>query len=101
MDESTRIIVSGGAGAIASCVYFGGLWFTVKRLSRSSHPLTLYVASFLIRAALLMCGVFAMLQMGWQQGLAAFVGFLMVRYVLTLSLGLRKTHWASAHARRS
>lgn len=92
MLQTTQMILAALAGAIASLLYFGGLWLTVKRLADASNPAAVYIGSFLARASLLTCGALAMLQLepGWQEGLAAFVGFWGVRCAMTLSLGVRK-----------
>ena len=78
-------------GAIASAFYFGGLWLTVHRLANTSNPLGLYMLSFAVRGGALSCGVLLLLRMGWQHVVAAFVGFLIVRYLMTAALGLRES----------
>lgn len=52
------LAIVGGAGVGA--LYFAGLWWTVQRAARTSHPVMLVAGSFLIRgilAALLLVGL--------------------------------------------
>ena len=90
MLQSTQLILAVSAGSMASLLYFGGLWVTVNQLADSSNPMGAYIASFVVRTGILACGLFALLQLGWQHVAAACVGFLIVRYVMTLSLGVWK-----------
>jgi F1F0 ATPase subunit 2 len=91
MLESTQLTVAVIAGAVSSAIYFGGLWLTVKRLAHVRNPLVTYVASFVFRLVALGGGALLALQLGWQYLLAAMVGFLIVRYAITISLCLPRS----------
>lgn len=91
MIDSTQIAFALFAGALASFAYFGGLWLTVKKLSQAANPLGVYLTSFVVRVSVLMYGALLLLRVGWQCVLPALVGFLLVRYLMTLSLGLSKS----------
>lgn len=98
MQHTTQLIVAFASGAMASFLYFGALWITVTRLSQASKPVVLYLASLAVRGSLLACCTFAVVRFGWKQTLAAFLGFLIVRYLMTLAIGFRGTTLATVQA---
>ena len=70
------------AGFLLGLVFFGGLWWTVQRITGNTRPAPLLIASFLVRTAALLAGFYLLLTAGWQYLLAAMAGFLLARAVL-------------------
>lgn len=62
--------------------YFGGLWLTVKRLSQSSQPALLSLASFFVRTAVALSGFYYVMEGRLALLLAAMTGFLIIRFFL-------------------
>ncbi len=62
--------------------YFGGLWLTVKRLSQSSQPALLSLASFFVRTAVVVPGFYYVMEGRLALLLAAMTGFLIIRFFL-------------------
>lgn len=69
-------------GGLLGVFFFGGLWWTVQRLSDSSSPYLLLLASFVVRMAVIMAGFYLLLAWGWQHMLAALAGLLIARTFL-------------------
>lgn len=69
-------------GAVLGVVYFGGLWWTVQRLRTWRRPQSALLASFVVRAAVVLPAfVFLALQGAlWLVG--ALLGFLAARFAL-------------------
>lgn len=68
------------AGAFLGALYFGGLWWTVRRLPHARQPLNLYFGSLAARVVLVLAGFYGVLAVcDWPQLMAALAGFLMVR----------------------
>jgi F1F0 ATPase subunit 2 len=87
MDTILQIFISLVAGAAAGMVYFGGLWWTVRRLPDAGHPTILMLFSFLIRISIAL-GVFYLAGDGqWPRILSALIGLLLVRHFLIRYLG--------------
>jgi F1F0 ATPase subunit 2 len=81
MPELVRLLVPAVGGASIAALYFGGLWWTVRRLPEASHPAALVLGSFVGRAVLAALG-FTVLLAGDPVRLAvALVAFLAVRAV--------------------
>ena len=58
MSEPLRLVVAFVAGLALGVVHFGGLWLTVRRLPGSRHPALLAFASFLVRTAAVVLGIY-------------------------------------------
>jgi F1F0 ATPase subunit 2 len=76
------------AGTFVGVVYFGGLWWTVRRLPATRHPWALYLASLAIRSALTLFVFYVVLtDYGMPQLLMLLAAFLLVRLVMAAQLG--------------
>jgi F1F0 ATPase subunit 2 len=51
-DQAAGWALAALAGALLGLLYFGGLWWTVRRVMVVKHPIVLVAGSFLVRAAL-------------------------------------------------
>ena len=68
-------------GLLLGGVYFAGLWFTVSRISKTANPGLWMLASFAMRASLLLLGIYAFTNGQWEGILACLAGFLVARTV--------------------
>ncbi len=75
------------AGAGLGLLYFGGLWLTVRRLARARRPALLFLGSLVVRVAVLLGGLYLVMGEDWRRLLAALVGVIAARIVLTRRLG--------------
>ena len=76
-------------GSILGLIYFGGLWFTVRRLTTVKHQAILMLGSFVIRNALMVIGFFPVIRQGWQTALICLAGFTVVRFILIRRVNVR------------
>ncbi|MFP4082143.1 MAG: ATP synthase subunit I [Candidatus Aminicenantes bacterium] len=84
MNEWPMLILSLAAGAGVGIFFFGGLWWTVRRLPRSSRPVVLTVSSFLVRTGVSVAVFYLLVRGGhWERLLVCLAGFLLIRLVLT------------------
>ncbi len=79
------------AGVLLAAIYFGGLWWTVRHLSEQKLPWLWLMASFALRAGLAVF-VFYVIVVSAPDAIlprliAAVIGFLSVRVVMTWALG--------------
>jgi F1F0 ATPase subunit 2 len=70
------------AGMVLGALYFGGLWWTVQRLTSARHPGLLFLASFIGRTAVTLAGFFLIAGGRWQRLLACLAGFVLARFLL-------------------
>ncbi|HDT13093.1 MAG TPA: ATP synthase subunit I [Candidatus Aminicenantes bacterium] len=89
MNEIGKGVCFALLGAGIGSLYFGGLWWTVRRLPRSGRPQLLALGSFLARAGLALAGLMFVARSGrWQDLAAAFLGLMAVRWILLGRWGL-------------
>lgn len=67
-------------GAALGAFFFGGLWWTVRRLPDSEHPVLLMLASLLVRIAVVLGGFWLVMDGRWERAVACLVGFTVVRF---------------------
>jgi len=79
-------ILSFLAGALLGAFFFGGLWWTVQKITGSGRPYLLSVISFFVRTAVVLAGFYFLLSIGWPHLLAALFGFLAARTVLAYKM---------------
>ncbi len=70
------------AGLGLGLFFYGGLWWTVRKMPRARHPVGMMLASFVVRLGVTTAG-FALLTAGdWRRMLAALLGFVLMRGML-------------------
>ena len=70
------------AGLLVGAVYFGGLWWTVRRMPTTQNLPAFYLASLLVRSILLLLIFYlALAHYGLPAFLAAVLGFVIARYM--------------------
>jgi F1F0 ATPase subunit 2 len=70
-------------GAALGVVFFGGLWWTVRRLAASPRSQPWLLASFAVRLALVALGLYACIRISPGTLLAALGGLMLARILLT------------------
>lgn len=70
------------SGVLLGLIFFGGLWWTVRRGLRSLFPPLWFSASSLIRTALALVGFYVVSRGEWQRLLACLLGFFLARILV-------------------
>ena len=70
------------AGLGAGLFYFGGLWWTVRRLPSIRQPALLMLGSFFVRTGLSLAAFYFASGGHWERILASLLGFMLVRAFL-------------------
>jgi F1F0 ATPase subunit 2 len=71
------------AGVVLGTVFFGGLWWTVRRAVSARWVALWFFASLLLRTGLVLGGFYLACGDDWQRWLAALLGFVVARMVVT------------------
>lgn len=87
LDEWWPLVASFAAGLVLGGIFFGGLWWTVRQLGTTSRPGLLFAASFLVRTAVVMGGVYWLSAGQWQRIAACLAGMIVMRAILTRRWG--------------
>jgi len=83
------------AGLALGAVFFGGLWWTVKKGLTAKKPALLFLGSLLLRLAVILCGFYFVGGGQWQRLVACLIGFILARLALTRHFGLPAKQVAS------
>jgi F1F0 ATPase subunit 2 len=93
MNEASLLTMALLAGLVLGAIFYGGLWWTVRR-SVSSKTLSLWlIGSFALRAITAVAGFYFISQGDWRRLLGCLLGFVIARVgvtLLTRRLGCRK-----------
>ena len=79
--DATLLAAGFSAGVAVGLFYFGGLWWTVRRIPTSRRPGLLVLSSFWIRTGVAAAALIPLARIGWPPLVAALAGTLLVRVV--------------------
>ncbi len=79
MENYATWAIAAAAGYLIGMMYFGGLWWTVRRLADSPRPALVLAISYFVRTALLFVGFYLALGDHWLRLIFCFGGFLIAR----------------------
>jgi len=82
MNETLTLTAAGLAGAALGAVFFGGLWWTVRRGLTAAYPALLFLASSLLRMGLVLAGFYFVAGGQWKRLVMCLVGFIIARLVV-------------------
>jgi F1F0 ATPase subunit 2 len=87
----TDLILAFMVGMGTGTFYFGGLFWTVRRIPRSKNPTALMIASFVFRTAVAVACLFLIMGSTWQPIAVSLLGFITIRMVIVERLKPAKT----------
>jgi F1F0 ATPase subunit 2 len=79
MNNTLSLLLALVAGLLLGVVFFGGLWWTVRRGLASQQAPLWFVASLLSRTAIAICGFYFVMQDDWRRLVACLFGFVLAR----------------------
>lgn len=82
MKSAVDLLPAFAAGLILGTVFFGGLWWTVHRLTVASRPSRLLWQSFALRFAIALAGFYAVTNGRGAALAVAVLGFLAMRELI-------------------
>jgi F1F0 ATPase subunit 2 len=79
MSETRGVLTAVLTGMIVGMVFFGGLWWTVRRALASAQAAIWFSGSFLARTAITLTGFYFAAQGDWRRMVGCVAGFLGAR----------------------
>ena len=70
------------AGLLLGTIFFGGLWWTVRKSVSSEHPALWFLGSMLLRMSLVLTGFYFVGRGDWQRLVVCLLGFIIARYIV-------------------
>ena len=92
MNDIAWVFLSFASGLLLGAFFFGGLWWTVRRLPTFERPALVVICSLLLRTAVTLGGFFLLASGRWQRLLGCLVGFALARLL---------TRWATRAERQA
>ena len=83
MIETMTLLLAGLAGLALGILYFGGLWWTLRRALGSNLPALWFAGSLLVRMTIALAGFYVISNHQWERLLACLFGFVMARLIVT------------------
>ena len=71
------------AGVLFGAVFFGGLWWTVRKGFSSKQPGIWFFGSLLLRMSIALAGFYFVSGGHWERLLACLLGFVLARLIVT------------------
>jgi len=76
------LILSPVAGFVMGILFFGGLWFTVRRGLASQNQVLWFLGSLLLRTGIVLVGFYFFGAGHWERMLLCLLGFIIARIVV-------------------
>ena len=92
MNEPLYLASAGLGGGMLGLIFFGGLWWTIRRGVLSSQPALWFLGSLLLRMSIVLVGFYLIGQGRWERLVACLVGFILARFVVTYLTRSPSTH---------
>ena len=80
--EAGTLALHAAGGGLLGLLYFGGLWWTLRRMLDSAHPAAWLFGGLIFRLAVAMAGLYDALQSGLGSLAACLAGFIAARMAL-------------------
>jgi len=82
MNEPIRYVLAFSGGVLLAAVFFGGLWWTVRKALASRQSALWFAASLLARTAVVLAGLVYVAGSGWKSLAFCLLGFASMRLVV-------------------
>jgi F1F0 ATPase subunit 2 len=76
------LVLAAVAGLLLGALFFGGLWWTVRKGVAAKRPALLFLGSLLLRTGLTVAGFYVVSDGHWQRLLACLLGFAIARFMV-------------------
>jgi F1F0 ATPase subunit 2 len=87
MNETVSLVPALAAGVLLGAVFFGGLWWTVRKSVSHERPALWFLGSLLLRTSILLAGFYFVSGGHWERLLACLLGFVVARFIVTRLAG--------------
>ena len=87
MNDTLTLALAFGAGGGLGAMFFGGLWWTVRKGVSSKQPALWFFVSLLLRMSVALVGFYLVSGGHWERLLACLFGFVVARFIVTRLAG--------------
>jgi F1F0 ATPase subunit 2 len=83
MNETFTLVLALVTGVLLGVMFFGGLWWTVRKGVSSARPALWFLGSLLLRTIITVNGFYFVARGDWQRLLMCLLGFVIARPIVT------------------
>ena len=83
MNEILHVLPALIAGMLLGTMFFGGLWWTVRKGVSSARPALWFFGSLLLRTSMTLVGFYLVSDGHWERLLVCLLGFTIARLIAT------------------
>ena len=83
MNETLRLAPALVTGVLLGAMFFGGLWWTVRKGVSSQRPALWFFGSLLLRMSIALAGFYFVSGGHWERLLVCLLGFVTARLIIT------------------
>jgi len=87
MNETLILVLAWMAGGGLGAIFYGGLWWTVRKGVSSKQPALWFFGSLLLRMGIALAGFYFVSGGHWYRLLACLLGFVIARFIVTRLTG--------------
>ena len=87
MNDLLTLAPAGVAGLALGAVFFGGLWWTVRKGVASRHAAAWFLGSLIVRSGIVLAGFYVAAGDDWERLMACLLGFTLARFLVTRLAG--------------
>jgi len=95
MNETLTLVLVLVTGVLLGVMFFGGLWWTVRKGVLSKQPALWFFGSLLLRMSIALAGFYFIARGHWERLLVCLLGFVMARLIITRLTGPPVEHYNS------
>ncbi|MGB7629705.1 MAG: ATP synthase subunit I [Candidatus Deferrimicrobium sp.] len=82
MNETLTLVLALVAGGLIGAMFFGGLWWTVRKGVSSKQPALWFFGSLLLRMSITLAGFYFIARGHWERLLVCLLGFVIARLIV-------------------
>jgi len=82
MNETMTLFFAAAAGLFLGAIFYGGLWYTVRKGVTAKQPALWFMGSLFARMSLVLVGIYFIGGNSWQRMLACLLGFIVARWLV-------------------
>ena len=83
MNETVTLVLAWVAGLLLGAIFFGGLWWTIRKGLLSKRSALWFLGSLLLRTSIALAGFYFAAGGHWERLLVCLLGFVMARLIVT------------------
>ena len=83
MHETVTVVLAWATGLLLGAIFFGGLWWTIRKGLSSKRLALWFLGSLLLRTSIALAGFYFVVRGHWERLLLCLLGFVMARLIVT------------------